>query len=83
MKASIENIGQTFKVRLLNYSSFRHYGGREIETFVNIVEAVLIELQGGYQTYIVTLTKDCKNHKGQVQYKAGHKIAVCEDDFAL
>jgi len=83
MKATSENIGQTYKVRLLNYKSFRHYGGREIETFANIVEAVLVALQDGHQPFVVTLNEDCKNYKGQVQYRAGHKIAVCENDFAL
>jgi hypothetical protein len=83
MTATRNNIGETFKVRLLNYKSFRHYGGREIETFVNIVDAVLVEMQDGYQPYIVTLVNDCKNHKGKVQYDAGHKIAVCENDFGL
>lgn len=83
MKATNQNIGETFKVRLLNYTSFRHYGGREIQTFANIVDATLVELQDGHQRYIVTLINDCKDSKGRVQYKAGHKIAVCENDFAL
>lgn len=77
MKATNQNIGETFKVRLANYTSFRHYGGREIKTFVNIVDAKLVALQEGHQRYIVTLVSDC------VGYKAGHKIAVCENDFAL
>ena len=83
MKATNSNIGETFKVRLLNYTSFRHYGGREIQTFANIVDAVLVGLQEGHQRYIVTLLNDCKDSKGRTQYKAGHKIAVCENDFAL
>jgi hypothetical protein len=83
MKATNQNIGETFKVRLLNYTSFRHYGGREIQTFANIVDAVLVGLQEGHQRYIVTLVNDCKDSKNRLQYKAGHKIAVCENDFAL
>lgn len=83
MKATNQNIGETFKVRLLNYTSFRHYGGREIQTFSNIVDATLVGLQKGYQCYIVTLVSDCKDNQGRVQYKAGHKIAVCENDFDL
>lgn len=83
MKATNQNIGQTFKVRLLHYTSFRHYGGREIQTFSNIVDSTLVALQDGHQRYIVTLLNDCKDSKGRVLYKAGHKIAVCENDFAL
>lgn len=52
MKATNNNIGETFKVRLLNYKSFRHYGGRDIQTLANIVEAVLVGLQDGHQRYI-------------------------------
>ena len=83
MKATNQNIGETFKVRLLNYTSLRHYGGREIQTFANVFDAVLVGLQEGHQRYIVTLVNDCKDSKGRVQYKAGHKIALCENDFAL
>ena len=83
MKATNQNIGETFKVRLLNYTSFRHYGGREIQTFANIVDATLVGLQEGHQKYIVALINDCKDNKGRVQYKAGHKIAVSENDFDL
>jgi hypothetical protein len=77
VKATDENIGETFKVRLLSYTSFRHYGGREIKTDAHTVDAVLVGIQDGHQRYIVELTHDC------MQYKAGHKIAVCENDFSL
>ena len=83
MKATSQNIGETFKVRLFNYISFRHYGGVETQTFSNIVDAVLVGLQEGIQPYIVTLVSEYKDSKGRTQYKAGHKIAICEKDFAL
>lgn len=83
MKATNENIGETFKVRLLSYTSFRHYGGREIKTDAHVVDAVLVGLQDGYLRYIVELTRDCKDAQGKVQYKSGRKIAVCENDFSL
>jgi hypothetical protein len=83
MKATNQNIGETFKVRLEYFTWFRHYGGREIQTFVNIVDAKLVGLQDGYLRYVVTLTDDCKDSKGRVKYEAGRKISVPENDFDL
>lgn len=83
MKATIENIGQTYKVRLMSYKSVRHYGGREITPFAHFVDATLVNIQDGFQPYVVTLNADMKDYKGRLQYKAGHKIAICENDFAL
>lgn len=83
VKATDENIGETFKVRLLSYTSFRHYGGREIKTDAHTVDAVLVGIQDGHQRYIVELTHDCRDAHGKIQYKSGHKIAVCDNDFSL
>jgi hypothetical protein len=83
MKACAENFGETFKVRLSSYSSFRHYGGREITTYPTIVDCILIGLQSGHQRYIVELINDCVDSRGKLIYRAGAKIAVCENDFAL
>lgn len=81
MKATKENIGQTFKIRLNSYKSIRHYGGREITPYKHIVNATLIGLQRGPQYYIMSLQSDMKDYKGRVQFKKGHKIAVTDRDF--
>jgi len=83
MKATNQNIGETFKVRLFAYTSFRHYGGREIQTSSFVVDAVLVGLQQGHLPYIVTVSSDCKDGQGRVKYKAGHKIAVSDSNFSL
>ena len=77
MKATQSNIGQQFKVRLISSKWFRHYGGREITQQAHFVNATLVGLQDGHQRYIVTLDEPC------IGFKAGHKIAICENDFAL
>lgn len=81
MKATSQNIGQTFMVRLMSYKSVRHYGGRDITPYAHLVEATLVALQDGLQPYIVTLNEEMKAYNGRVQYPKGHKIAICENDF--
>lgn len=83
MKATKENIGQTYIVRLMSYKSVRHYGGREITPVAHFIEATLVAIQDGYQPYVVTLNEDMKDYAGRMQYRKGHKIAVTENDFAL
>ena len=63
------------KVRLYSYTSFRHYGGREINTTPYVCSAIFIEKLTINNTNIVALTEDCAG------YKKGHKIAVMEKDF--
>lgn len=74
MKATIE-IGQQVKVRILSFTSFRHYGGREVSTKANISNSILVAIQAGTQPYIVELLEDCDG------LKKGHKIAITENDF--
>jgi len=74
MKTKIE-IGQQVKVRILSFTSFRHYGGREISTKPNVSNSILVAIQSGYQPYIVELLEDCAG------LKKGHKIAIAENDF--
>lgn len=75
-------INNQYKIRLNSYKSLRHYGGRDITTFAHVVNATLTALQdGGSQPYIFTLDQDVKNHKGQIVYKAGHKIAISPKDI--
>ena len=76
MKANIE-IGQEVKVRIVSFTSFRHYGGREITSKSNIVNAKLIKMQSGFQPYIVELLDKCES------LPKGHKIAVSETDFNI
>ena len=83
MKATVDNIGQTYKVRLMSYKSVRYYGGRDITTYSHFVTATVVGIQDGCQPYIVTLNEDMKNYNGRVQYRMGHKIAISENDFAL
>jgi len=77
MKATIENIGQIFNIRLIENKWFRHYGGREVTQKIHIVKATLVALQDDHQRYIVTLNEP------SIGFKIGHKIAVCEKDFAI
>jgi hypothetical protein len=77
MKATIENIGQIFSIRLIENKWFRHYGGREITQKIHVVKVTLVGLQDDHQRYIVTLNEPC------IGFKSGHKIAVCENDFGL
>jgi hypothetical protein len=75
MKANKSNIGQTYKVRIVSYKSFRHYGGREITEKIDFVDAVLVGLQDSDQRYIVSLTQSC------IGFPKGHKIAVTENNL--
>ena len=75
-------INNQYKIRLYSYKSLRHYGGRDILTFAHLVNATLTASQdGASQPYIFTLDQDVKNHKGQIVYKAGHKIAISPKDI--
>lgn len=75
-------INNQYKIRLYSYKSLRHYGGRDISTFAHLVNATLTALQDGEsQPYIFTLNQDVKNHKGQLIYRNGHKIAVSPKDI--
>jgi len=64
------------KIRLYNYKSFRHYGGREINTTHVICDAVFISDQKD-GTKLVELLEDCAG------FKKGHKIAVLPKDFNI
>lgn len=77
MKATNLKIGQTCKIRLLSYKSIRHYGGREILTHEDILDATLVALQDDFLRYIVVLNSDAAG------YRKGHKIAVCDKDFMI
>jgi len=77
MKANQSNIGQTYKVRIVSYKSFRHYGGREITEKVDFVDAVLVALQDSDQRYIVSLNESCAG------FPKGHKIAVNENNLII
>lgn len=62
-------------VRLYSHKSFRHYGGREITTTPHLCKAELVREQAGHQKYIVKLLEPSAG------FKAGHLIAVCENDY--
>jgi len=76
MTTTIE-IGQQVKVRIISFTSFRHYGGREISSTPNICNSTLVAIQSGFQPYIVELLEDCAG------LKKGHKIAIPENNFNL
>ena len=61
-------------IRLYKYKSFRHYGGREIETSAYLCKALFIKRQSD-NTNLVQLLEDCCG------YKSGHLIAVNDNDF--
>jgi len=82
MKATIENIGTTYKVRLHTYNWIRHYGGREVKTYNYIAAAKLIGIQRD-GTYLVALNEDVIDFAGKVAYKKGHKIAIINIDFDI
>jgi hypothetical protein len=77
MKASSKDIGNTYNVRLYNYKSIRHYGGRDIATTPVTCLATLVGIQDGHQPYVVALNYDCDG------YKAGRKIAISDNDFNI
>ena len=77
MKATLDNIGQSFTVRLFNHKSVRHYGGRDITTTAVACPATLIGIQDGHAPYIVSLDRDCDG------YKAGRKIAISHNEFQV
>jgi hypothetical protein len=77
MKATSENIGQTFKIRIVSHKSFRHYGGREITSTANFVNAVLDSIQDSDRPFIMTLLDSCAG------FNKGHKIAVSDTDFDI
>lgn len=62
------------KVRLYTYKSFRHYGGREIQSTAHICDAKFIKNQIDHTT-VVELLEDCAG------YKKGFLIAVGEHDI--
>lgn len=64
-------------IRLYSHKSFRHYGGREITTTPHLCKAELIKEQTGHQKYICKLLEACAG------FKAGHVIAICENDFNI
>ena len=61
-------------IRLYSYTSFRHYGGREIKTSQHLCSAKFIKRQSNH-TNLVELAEDCAG------YKKGHLIAVLDCDF--
>ena len=63
-------------VRLYNYKSFRHYGGREITTTAVLCKAIVIKSQTD-STTVVELLEDCTG------YKAGRTIAIQPKDFNI
>ena len=70
------NPNDQVKIRLYTYKSFRHYGGREINTTSHICSAIfLFEQTDG--TNVCQLCEDCAG------YKIGSKIAILEKDFNL
>jgi len=76
MSQQIE-IKQEVKVRILSFTSFRHYGGREIKATPNICNATLVAIQRGDQPYIVELLQ------AGAGLPKGHIIAISEKDFNL
>jgi len=68
--------GTVIKVRLYEFKSFRHYGGREITTIPHVCHAKFIEEQRDH-TLLVQLIETC------MLFKSGHKIAVLPKDFNL
>lgn len=68
-------IGTKVKVRLHNYKSFRHYGGREITTTSEIFDATYVRSQDGHQPHIVKLVGKCFG------FPDGHIIAITVKDF--
>ncbi len=66
--------GSNVKVRLFSYKSFRHYGGRVINTTPHICNAIFIKIQED-NTYLVELSENCAS------FKKGHKIAVLINEF--
>ena len=62
------------KIRLQEFKSFRHYGGREITTYNHLVEAEFITQQRD-GSYLCILKEDGAG------FKAGHKISVIAKDF--
>ena len=81
MEISNKQIGDIFKVRIITYKWFRHYGGREVKTFSNEVNAILLGLQEGDQPYIVSIVNDVIDINGKLQYKAGTKLGISKKDF--
>lgn len=63
------------KVRLFTYKSFRHYGGREIQTTQYVCDAVFVADQT--HTKVVELLSACAG------FDKGHKIAVMNKDFDI
>ena len=61
-------------VKLYKYKSFRHYGGREIETSAFRCKAMFIKRQSDH-TNVVELLEDC------IDFKKGHLIAIMDKDF--
>lgn len=61
-------------VRILQYKSLRHYGGREITVTSHLCKAEFIKHQQDH-TVVVRLLADCAG------YKDGHIIAINPCDF--
>jgi hypothetical protein len=68
-------MNEQIKVRLFSYKSYRHYGGREINTTAHICDAIFVADQ--IDTKVVVLLSDCAG------YKKGHKIAVQNNNFDI
>ena len=66
----------TIKVRLYNFHSVRHYGGREITTSSYICNAIFIKRQAD-NTNLVQLTEACAG------FNTGHLIAINDNDFNI
>lgn len=62
------------KVRLQSHKSFRHYGGREINTTSKIVEAEFVCTQRDYTTVVILKEAACG-------YSKGHKIAIANHNI--